>query len=348
MSDFRAFVGTYTFGGDSEGIYHIAFSTDTEKLEIAGATQFREHPSFLVYDNPSRRLFSVQEISDNGGRIAMFAVSVDGRSPGGSLEQTGQCGSFGEGPCHLFYDSHRSRVVVANYGSGGVGVVGVEDRSLVPIQGIQHEGSSLDKSRQEGPHAHSATPDPTGNYVLICDLGLDEVVVYRWKEDASLDESPVCRAKVPPGSGPRHFAFHPNGKYGYVANEMGNTVTMFEYDSAGCLTPKQTVTTLPDSFSGVSSTADIHFSSDGANLYVSNRGHDSVTRFLVDGATGAITLESFIASGGATPRNFALSPDGRYIFTANQDSDSIVVTKLATSNAVASIAIPKPVCIEFA
>ena len=262
MSDLHAFVGTYTYGEESVGIYQIVFSTDTKRLEIAKQTPFRKHPSFLVYDAPSRRLFSVQEVSNNqGGRVAMFVAGADS-----VLEPAGDCGSFGDGPCHLFYDSHRKRVVVANYGSGGVGVIAVEDRNLDPVQGIQHEGSSIDKSRQEGPHAHSATPDPTGDYVLICDLGLDEVVVYRWREDVTLDESPVCRAKVPPGSGPRHFAFHPNGKYGYVANEMGNTVTMFQYDSAGNLDPQQTVTTLPESFSGISSTADIHTSTDGRKL----------------------------------------------------------------------------------
>ena len=360
MRDVHAFVGTYTHGGISEGIYQIHFSGETEKLTIPEATRFREHPSFLVYDSPSRRLFSVKEVSagrgpagrgsgDGGGRVAMLVADEETRTKTGgfALETCDECGSLGDDPCHLFYDSRRKRVVVANYGSGGVAVIAVEDRRLEAIQGIQHKGSSVDKSRQEGPHAHSATPDPTGDFVLVCDLGLDEILVYRWKEDNTLDEKPVCRAKVPPGSGPRHFAFHPNGRYGYVANEMGNTVTMFEYDSRGTLEAKQTFATLPESYSGVSSTADIHTTKDGGKLYISNRGHDSVTVFVIDENTGSLTLDSHIASGGATPRNFALSPDGAFIFTANQDSDSIVVTRLSTSTQVASISIPKPVCIEI-
>ena len=350
MSNYHAFVGTYTKRRDSVGIYQIAYSSETERLEIIQSTKFRENPSFLAYDAASHRLFSVQEsVGNRRGQVTMFeATGVP--TPTGiayRLEPTGECETFGSGPCHLHYDDARQRVVVANYGSGGVGVIAVSDRSLELLQGIQHQGQSVDKIRQEGPHAHSATPDPTGKYVLVCDLGIDEVVVYRWTENHLLDESPVCRAKVAPGSGPRHFAFHPNGIYGYVSNEMGNTITKFDFDSEGVLSPTQTAATLPDSFVEESSTADIHASSDGARLYVSNRGHDSVTVFSLDADSGNVSFESHLPAGGVTPRNFALSSDQKYIFIANQDSDSIVVRDLQNSREVTSISIPRPVCIKL-
>ena len=351
-NEYRCFVGTYTRNTESRGIYQAVFDPALASISISGSTDFKENPSFLAADEGSKRLFSVQEIAgDRTGMISMFSVGTKGFPR--SIEHLGSASSGGRGPCHLLYNAARGRVVAANYASGAVGVLAVRDGSTIEtVQQIQHKGSSVNKRRQEGPHAHSVTADPTGSRVIVCDLGLDEVIVYAWKSDGTLDEEPVCRASVPPGGGPRHFAFHPNRRYGYVANEMGNTATWFDYDpDSGKLTPRDTVGTLPDGFEAENTTADIHMNRDGSRLYVSNRGHDSVAVFDIDG--GAPVLRGHIPTHGATPRNFALTSDDRFLFAANQDGNSITVFDLGAADGipkdpVATLSIPKPVCVLFA
>lgn len=351
-------IGTYTRDGSSEGIYAIRLDPSAGMLVKTGVTPFGENPSFLALHHGPGLLFSVQEIAgDRTGQVTLFELT---RTPGGyDLTPADSAPSSGRGPCHLFYDHTRRRVVVANYTSGTVGVLAVdtEARRIEAIQRIVHTGKGTNPERQEGPHAHSVTPDPTGTRVVVCDLGLDEVIVYAWnRETLMLEETPVHRAGITPGGGPRHFAFHPNGRFGFVAHEMGNRVTAFAYSSeSGELTEIETRETLPAGYTGENTTADIHIDPDGHRLYVSNRGHDSIAVFTVDADSGAIAPIGHIPASGRTPRNFAITPDGRYLLAANQDSDSITAFDLAAAGfeelpdtPIASIEIPKPVCIRIA
>ena len=352
-AQYDSFIGTYTRTGGSDGIYQVRFRPEDSKLEVTGSTEFKKNPSFLVVNHSVSKLFSVCEMfEDRTGMVAAFDMARSG--PGYVLEERSSAPTSGKGPCHLLYDEVRSRIVAANYGSGAVGVIAMkDDGTLESIQGIQHTGSSVDPKRQEGPHAHSVTADPTGKRVIVCDLGLDEVIVYEWnRETLLLNEEPVCRAKVEPGSGPRHFAFHPNGKLGYLANEMGNTVAAFTYDgSSGELASFQTIGSLPDEFSGNNTTADIHLDSAGSKLYISNRGHDSIAVFDIDPTNGTLSALGHIATAGREPRNFAITPDDRYVFAANQNTDSIAVfdrTVDVPAKPIARVDVPAPVCIQFA
>jgi 6-phosphogluconolactonase len=350
-AEYTVFIGTYT-GGKSEGIYRARFSTETGKLgspELAVKTQ---SPSFLALHPKRPWLYAVGEGSSIGprkeGAVSAFKIGD------GTLELMNQQPSGGGGPCHLSLDSKGRCVMVANYGSGSVAAFPVaSDGRLEPVATvIQHEGSSVNKRRQAGPHAHHIVADAKDRFALACDLGLDKVLVYRF--DAAkglLQANDPASGAVPPGAGPRHLVFDPKGKFVFVVNEMGSSVSSFTYDDTrGALTLIDTVSTLPEGFSGQSSCAEIQISESGNFLYASNRGHDSIAAFAVrDGKLKAI---GHSPTQGKTPRHFALDPSGKWLLAENQDSDSIVVFavdkktgSLASTGQIVEVG--KPVCVVF-
>jgi 6-phosphogluconolactonase len=212
----------------------------------------------------------------------------------------------------------------------------------------------VNPERQEGPHAHSINLDAANRFAFAADLGLDKVLVYRFDPAAgTLVANDPPAADVAPGSGPRHFAFHPDGRHAYVINEMANTLTVFDYDAGpGRLTPVQTISSLPDSFKGTSYTAEVVVHPTGRFVYGSNRGHDSIAIFQVDDATGKLTAAGHEPTQGKNPRNFAIDPSGQYLFAANQDSDRVVLFKIdlktgALQPAGRTIKLPHPVCVRF-
>jgi 6-phosphogluconolactonase len=198
------------------------------------------------------------------------------------------------------------------------------DGKLGPMSSfVQHKGSSVDPRRQSAPHAHSINLDRDNRFAFVADLGLDQVLVYRYDGKLTPNDPPF--AKVAPGSGPRHFAFHPNGKYAYVINEITKTVTAFRYDAAaGRLTEEQTISTVPDGVQG-GSTAEVVVHPSGKFLYGSNRGHNSIAVFRIDETTGRLTAGGHQGEGIQTPRNFTVEPGGRFLLVANQASDSVIV-----------------------
>ena len=219
---------------------------------------------------------------------------------------------------------------------------------------IQHEGKGADPSRQESPHAHSINLDAANRFAFAADLGLDKVLVYRFDADkGSLTPNDPPFAKVAPATGPRHFAFHPGGKFAYVIGEMANTVTAFDYDaSTGTLTEIQSITTLPADFKGRSHTAEVQVHPSGKFVYGSNRGHDSIAIFTVDPATGKLTAAGHEPTLGKNPRNFAIDPTGAYLLAENQDSGSIVLFKIDPATGGLKqvgepLSIPMPVCIKM-
>ena len=247
-------------------------------------------------------------------------------------------------------------MLVANYGSGSGGCLPIErDGRLRPASSTyQHRGQVADPRRQGGPHAHSINLDAANRYAVVADLGLDKVFVYAFdpaKGNLTPHQPPF--AKVAPRSGPRHFAFHPDGRFGYVINEISRTVTAFAYDADdGILTEIQTISTVPaDAFRG-GSTAEVQVHPSGKFLYGSNRGHDSIAIFAIDPTTGKLTPVGHEPTQGKTPRNFAIDPTGAFLLAENQDSNTIVVFRIDPQNGTLKATgqtakVSKPVCIKM-
>ncbi|MEA2632123.1 MAG: 6-phosphogluconolactonase, partial [Chloroflexota bacterium] len=268
-----------------------------------------------------------------------------------------QQASRGQGPCYLTVDRAGKNVLVANYGSGSVACLPVDAAGrLEPASSfLQHEGSGADRKRQAGPHAHSINLDAANRFAIAADLGLDKLFIYRFDAGkGTLTPNDPPFARVAPGSGPRHFAFHPDGRHGYVINEMACTVTAFDYDpERGALSEIQTISTLPEGTRGSNlSTAEVQVHPSGRFLYGSNRGHNTIAIFAIDAATGRLRPVGHQPTQGKTPRNFGIDPTGRYLLAANQDSGTVVAFRinpqtgqLEPTGQVAEV--PKPVCVKF-
>jgi len=347
--DLFAFVGTYTRLG-SEGIYTLRMNAETGEVTKVSTATGLENPSFVALDPTNDHLYAISETSAFNGSGGITAFSINKET--GGLTQINQQSTQGPGPCHLVVDATDSSVVVANYAGGSVSVHTVnEDGSVnAGTDFVQHEGSSVNERRQQEAHAHSATLNSTNDKVYICDLGMDQVLTYNL-DTVNGKISLAGSVDSDAGEGPRHFTFHPNNKWVYVNNELGNTVSVYDVASDESLTQKQKISTLPEGWEGVSHTADIHTSIDGKFLYCSNRGHDSLAIYSIDQSDGTLTHIGNESTQGNTPRNFAMTPDGRYILAENQDSDSVVTFKIEDDGTLTPtgsvLELPAPVCIQW-
>jgi 6-phosphogluconolactonase len=348
------YVGTYTGGTSaSKGIYRLRLDLATGALTEAGPPTESSSPSFLALHPSGRYLYAVNESGGpTKGEGGVSAFAIDGKT--GALAPLNQQSSRGGGPCHLSLDAKGRYVLVANYGGGSVSVLPVQaDGRLAPaVTFIQHEGHGADPERQKGPHAHWVELDKPNRYALVADLGLDEVLVYKFDAGkGSLTPNQPPFARLAPAAGPRHAAFSPDGRHAYVINELQSTVTAFSYDpQTGALGELQTLSTVPAGFTGATTTAEIVMSADGKFLYGSNRGHDSIAIFAVDAATGKLTAAGHQSTRGKTPRNFAIDPTGTYLLAANQESDTIAVFRIdRASGALSPVGepyrVPRPVCV---
>jgi len=351
----RVYVGTYTWRG-GEGIYVYRLDLSTGALNPLGTAPKVENPSFLAIAPDRRFLYAVNEVRQFGGRRGggVSAFAIDPAS--GALRLLNQQSSEGDGPCHLSVDATGRYVLVANYGGGSVAILPIqEDGSLGPVTDfVQHEGSSVHPRRQRGPHTHSITLDPANRRAFAADLGLDKILGYEVDlENGRLTPGGPPWTEVAKGAGPRHFAFHPDGKYAYLITELANTIVAYTYDETdGTLGEIQTVSTLPDDFAGTSHCADVHVSPDGRFLYGSNRGHDSIAVFAIDPQTGRLTSIDYVPTRGEMPRNFGIDPTGRFLLVANQKSGNIVIFgidpetgRLADTGHRAEV--PMPVCVKM-
>jgi len=351
-----AYIGTYT-GEKGRGIYVSHFDPRTGHLSSAELAAETKNPSFLAVHPKQHVLYAVGEVDEFGGREtgSVSAYCFDAKS--GSLTFLNQQPSAGTSPCHVAVDATGRCVLVANYGNGSSAALPLRpDGSLgPPATVIQHHGSSVNPQRQEGPHAHFITPDPANRLVLVCDLGLDQVLLYRFEPaKSSLTASDPPTVALKGGAGPRHLAFAPNGRRMYVINEMGSSLTPFAYDAKNAvLTEVQTISTLPAGFKGQSTCAEVQVHPSGKFVYASNRGHDSIAIFAVDSRTSMLTLIGHEPTRGKTPRHFALAPDGRWLLAGNQDFNEIVVFSVDSRTGKLSASGPtlkvdSPVCIVFA
>jgi len=356
--EFHVYIGTYT-GAKSQGIYVSRFDSRTGKLSDPKLAAETRNPSFLAVSPNEMYLYAVAEVSDAQGTRAgaVSAYAIEGKT--GKLNPLNQQTSGGSGPCHVSVDATGKCVMVANYGSGSIAALPVKpDGSLAEAATIiQHTGSSLNPQRQAGPHAHFICPSPDNRFALTADLGLDKILVYQLDAPAAkLTTNDPPFAVVAHGAGPRHLAFHPNGKLAYVINEMALTITTFSYDTArGTLFEEQTVATLPAGYTATErdSCAEIAVHPSGKFVYGSNRGHDSVAVFAVDSKTGKLTLVQNEPTQGKTPRHFAIDPSGQWLLAESQNSDSIVVFAVNPATGKLSqtgqrLQVGSPVCAVFA
>jgi 6-phosphogluconolactonase len=312
--------------GEREQAGIVRWSLDVESGEMKqdGATIPAVNPSFLRYSPDRSVLYAVSEVGSIDGKptgaVTTYAVDESGK-----LEQRETTASNGPAPCYLATDVTGKRLMLANYGgsiaSFSLGGDGVLDEQL---NGIAHEGSSVDESRQTAAHPHSIVPTPEGDIVFVPDLGMDKLVAYRVDPASGKFTSDASRdVATPPGSGPRHLIFHPTLPFAYCSLEMGNQVAVYRYED-GQLSPIGYFDSLPEDFDGASTTAEVRIHPNGRVLYISNRGHDSIAVFGIDAATGLLTAKGYTSTQGKTPRNFALDATGRVMVVANQQSDSLV------------------------
>lgn len=360
------YVGTYTepirFGtgkileGKGKGIYCYRFDRSSGALELAELTTGVTNPSYLALDSRRRYLYAVNEFKEFEGRPSgtISAFAVDPKTH--ALKFLNRQLTHGTDPCHVEVDRAGLRVFVANFASGSVCILPVrQDGSLgEACDFVQHVGSSIDPTRQRGPHAHSVILDPAERFAFVPDLGLDKLMIYRYDADRGmLEANATPHFKSRPAAGPRHLAFDPSGRHAYLINELGSTLTALSYDATrGAFEEIQTVSTLPHDYKGQSTCADVHVSPDGNFVYSSNRGHDSLAIHRIEAGSGRLSYVGHASTEGRTPRNFAIDPSGEFLLAANQDSDTIVVFridrssgKLASTGQAANV--PTPVCIRF-
>ena len=363
------YVGTYT-RAPSKGIYAYRFRSATGEVtplaaaglpavasaEVGLAAE-TENPSFLAVHPNQRFVYAVNEVSRYEGQEAgsVSAFAIDRAT--GALRLLNRVSSRGGSPCHLSIDRSGKWLFAANYGGGSVAAFPVRgDGTLGEATAfVQHDGSSVNRARQSGPHAHAAVVSPDNRFVLAADLGLDRIFTYPLDASAGgLATTDPAFTAIAPGSGPRHLAFRPDGQFVYVLNEMLSTVGAFRYDPArGTLAALQTLSTLPEGFSGENSGAEIAAHPSSRFLYTSNRGHDSIAIFRSDAAKGTLTAVDRVSTQGKTPRNFAIDPSGRFLIAANQNSGTLVIFRIdqQTGNLTptgASVQVPSPVCVAFA
>lgn len=353
----QLYVGTYTrpapylASTNGRGLYVYDFDPVVGDLALVQEVTGIESPSYLALAPDGRSLHAVWEVLDwPEGLVSSYAVE-----PGtGRLRYLGVQGTRGTLSCYVTMDSRSRAAVVANYLSGSVALFPVRaDGSLDQAASVdQHVGSGPDPLRQEGPHAHCIVIGPDDRFAFSADLGSDSVIGYRLDLEA-MTLTPHSTLALPPGSGPRHLVFAPGGRHAWVINELASTIATLEHDqSAGTLRHVDSTPVLPPDFSGESHCADIHVHPSGRFVYGSNRGHDSITMFAVDEATGRLTLLGHRSTEGRTPRNFTLSPDGRFLLVGNQDSDTIVVMPVDPDTGllgatVTTCPVPTPAVLRF-
>ncbi|HET6179295.1 MAG TPA: lactonase family protein [Candidatus Sulfotelmatobacter sp.] len=351
------YVGTYTADGSkSKGIYAYSYDAATAQIAPLGLAAETTNPSFVDLHPNGRFLYAVNEVGNykgpNSGGVSAF--SVDRAT--GKLTLLNEVASRGADPCYITLDRTGKYVLVANYTGGSVAVFPVlEDGKLGEASAfVQHTGHGPNAQRQEAAHAHSIDLSLDNRFAMVDDLGLDELRVYKFDSSkGSLAPNDPPFAKLDPGGGPRHFALHPSGKFGYVLTEMHSSVTVFSNDAkTGTLTPLQTISALPKDFTGRNDDAEIEVHPSGKFLYASNRGHDSITVFAIDPSKGTLTLVEYASTKGKEPRSFEIDPTGTLLFAANQKSDNIVVFridqktgKLTPTGQVLDVA--SPVCVKF-
>lgn len=353
-SETRVYFGTYTRGKDSEGIYMATLDLEKGKLSEAKLVAKADNPSFLALTSDGSHLLAVEETGDYEGKASGALVSFAIDSASGSLEPKARIATRGGAPCHVTLDSAGRHAFWANYVGGSIGAAAIgADGSLTETAFVQHKGAGS-TPRQSSPHAHSVDLDPTGGVLVAADLGLDKVLAYRFDSGTgklTVNDPPFAATKE--AGGPRHFAFRPDGKFGYTNLEITSEVSAVSYDAkTGAMDLIQTLSTLPDGFEGRNSTAELIMHPGGRFVYCSNRGHDSVAVFESDAKTGKLTKVEVEVLGVQTPRGVGIDPTGRYLVAAGQNNGEVRVFGIdpatgALSPTGSMIKVPSAVSVQF-
>ena len=365
QADHFVWFGTYTGKPPrGNGIYVSRYDEITGEISRPKLATKIKNPSFLVVHPTLSIVYAVSEIADLNGKPTGGIISFVVDMHSGQLTQQSVQPSQGKGPCHLSLDATGKSLLAANYGSGSVICLGInDDGSLLPPVAttqdkpggfIQHAGTGPNKSRQQGPHGHSMNATSTGKFAISCDLGADKVFVHKLDVPTAVI-TPHNSTPTQPGGGPRHFALHPRLPFGYANNELDMTVTAFRFDAVeGNLQKIHSASTIPDSIQERTgfSTAEIAIHPSGKFLYVSNRGHDSIALFGINEQSGKLSLKSVEPTRCQTPRHFAIAPDGKRLYAAGQASGTITAFTIDSETGKLSftkriLKVPKPVCIVF-
>ncbi|MEM9656918.1 MAG: lactonase family protein [Planctomycetota bacterium] len=348
-------IGTTTpRGGASKGIYGAAFDSETGAISQPWLAAEMESPGFVALHPNGRWLYSTGRRPDGEGDVAAFEISGNGEEPAQLRFLNAQSTGDG-GAAHLAVDKSGDWLFTAQYGGGSVALfpLDAEGRIGPRRQLVEHVGAGPDARRQQSPHPHWVGVSPDNRFLMVPDLGIDKVVVYRFDAESGRIE-PTGAGVCPPGGGPRHMKFHPNGRFVYVVNELQMSVTVFSWDAeSGTLTPVQTISTLPDALQEVPNTSsEIRVHPNGRFVYAANRGHDSIAAFRVDEENGRLTFVEREAIRGSWPRNFNIDPSGKWLVAAGRDSATLAVFGIDQDAGNLrytgkTVGCPSPICVEF-
>lgn len=346
---YNLLIGTYTQPGKSEGIYVYKFNVRTGEFEAKSVSTGLVNPSFLTVSKDRKFVYAVSETDE--GKVHSFLFDA----PTGKLTPLNTAESGGSSPCYITVDESMTFVYTGNYGGGSLTAIPVKADGSLGNNGqtIHHEGKGL-KSNQEMSHVHATVLSKDNRFLLVPDLGIDKLKIYRIDPSNSkpLQAATPADASVNPGNGPRHLTFDPSGKTAYLIQEMTGVITAFAYQD-GKLKEKQSVTLPHAGFKGKIDAADVHLSPDGKFLYGSLRGDiNEIVIYSINNA-GKMTYVGRTSSMGKTPRNFAIDPTGNFLLVANQNSDEVVIFKRDVEtgllqNTGKKIAVGAPVCLQFA
>lgn len=340
--DIYFYIGTYGSNQD-KGIYLGALNRDSGEMELLDGTPGIENAAFLDFDELHRVLYAVSE--KEASEVVAYNADPETRK----LTELSRKPTDSSGACHLSRSRDGKYLFTTGYGDGRITVMTLEEEGALGdiTSVIRHSGRGLRDDRQSEAHPHSIFEDPHHKYVVVSDLGMDDVNLYRLEDGKLVTHREVS---LPPGSGPRHIAFHPSGQWLYGINELNSTITVYAYDATfGDLKMLQHISTLPEDVVMDNTGAQVLVSPCGRFLYASNRGHDSLVQYEIDTDTGMLRAVNWVSSGGKTPRNFNILPGG-FLVSANQDSGLIASFKIdkdtgrleATGH---TLEVPRPVCI---
>ncbi len=351
----RGYIGTYTHG-ESKGIYTFTFDTNSGTIFDIVLGAELQNPTYTVIDDENKYLYSVikspeeQDLESNG--VAAFSIDEDT----GRLSLINYETLNGKSPCHVSLDKNKKYLFAANYHEGTIAIFPITDVGsiAIPTEIVRHTGSGPNKKRQEAPHVHFAALSPDEKFLFAVDLGTDRIEAYDFNfESGKLQHNPTLSLSLPEGSGPRHLAFHPNGRFTYVITELSSKILLLDYNSNDySIKIIQSISALPETFEGENTGAAIRITPDGRFIYSSNRGHNSLAAFSINQENGELSLVGFYDTLGDGPRDFNIDPTGKFIIAANEKSSSLVVYSIDQADGSLKtisdpIEVPNPVSIEF-
>ncbi|MDE1549004.1 lactonase family protein [Jeotgalibaca caeni] len=315
--EYTLYLGSYT-KRESKGVHQITLDAEKKELKDYRLIAEVESPTYLTFSSDKETMYTISK-EDEGAGITSFTKETDG-----TYTKKASNSSEAVPPCYISLDEANGLLFTASYHKGYVSVYKEQsDGSITLADRVQHEGSSTHEN-QDAPHVHYTEYSPDRKYLMVCDLGTDEVYSYTVSEDGKLTES--SRYKAKPGTGPRHLVFHPNGTTVYLLGELSSEVEVLSYNKEdGSLTYQDRISMIPESHTSFNGGAAIRITKDGKYVYASNRGHDSIVVYEVSDLDDRLSLVEYVPTEGNTPRDFNFAPGERYLIVGHQDSDNLTL-----------------------